>query len=162
MALAPIAFGYIAITQKEDTLIENLRSDTAAQRLCNVLTLLKWLSTILIIVLLRGMPGLQLPLLLIQSTLLTSYLLTFRPFQEPSELYLALFNELGSTVSVYLLMLLTDFNTDPAVQDIAGYSLACLLITYLAVACLTFLKQSFLLISKRVRRYIRSKQKLYI
>ena len=62
------------------------------------------------------------------SLLSTMYLISVKPFKEPTFNKLEIFNELCVSTFGYLLFMLTDFVESPPIQEFAGYAMISVIV----------------------------------
>ena len=115
---------------------------------------MRWSFTILILVVLRDAPEWQIMLLLIISVLFQALYIRSRPLLEGLENRISLFNELMISFYLYVLLSLTDFNTENPQRELCGL---LLVITILMSAFVGFCK-FFFLIGRAVCEQFRRKR----
>jgi len=108
----------------------------------NIITLVRWSFTILILVVLRDAPEWQIMLLLIVSVLFQALYFRFRPLLEGVENSISLFNEFMVSFYLYVLLSLTDFNTENGQRELCGL---LLVVTILLSTFVGFCKFFFLI-----------------
>ena len=101
---------------------------------------MRWVFTILIIVVLRDSAPAQICLLLSASLFFQSLHLYSKPFEKSIDQKIAFFNELMISIYLYLLICLTDFHGDSSLRENIGFAL--LLIVLLTVG-INFVKVVF-------------------
>lgn len=83
----------------------------------NVIIIVRWIVTILVIVMLREFSSLQILSLLIVSKIFLVLLVFGKPFEEIREIKSSIFNELMVSLYLYIMMCLTDFSYNPYQPD---------------------------------------------
>ena len=118
-----------------------------------IVEMVKILATVGILVFMRSSPALQLLSLISLSTLKQAYLLSVRPYSDPAQSYLAVFNESLITLYLLSLMVLTDANETPTLRDLASFFLIGLvflsILANTGLLLLTLLKLVWKKFSKR-------------
>lgn len=122
-----------SFVDKLGSLTERLRSTMLSySRLplySNIFDYIRTLITVVVLVRLRVYPGVQAMILLCVSVLKQAYILHARPFTEPIENRIALFNEYLISIYIYGIFLLTDYNT----SDELRYYVSLLLVGVIGV-----------------------------
>ena len=149
---------------KFGTLTEKLSADSIWCQLYTVVVIIKWFFTVVVLLTLTGLPGIQIAVLFYLSTFFQAYICYFKPFASKQENIVQLFNEM--TVTFYLLpcVVLTDYISDHSLKEKAAWVMIG--ITF-AAAGLNFLYILGLMIMSVHRKYClwsikRKKAKLYI
>jgi hypothetical protein len=93
------------------TLIENLRADNSTiAAYWNLLTLVRWLVTTIILILMKEHKEFQILSFLVVSVLYTALLIRGKPFEDSFKNKMSIFTEIVVSIYLYLLMCLTDFS----------------------------------------------------
>ena len=100
-----------------------IKTDSKAALLYNVIFMLRRLLFSLIAVVMDGSPVLQVQLLIFHCILMLIYNILVQPFEEPTLNYLEIFNELCIIVAAYHLIPFTDFLDDPEIKYEIGWSI---------------------------------------
>ncbi|TNV86580.1 hypothetical protein FGO68_gene10524 [Halteria grandinella] len=133
----------------------------------NILVLVRWVITILVLVFLRNHVTFQIQLLILVSIIVQILVSIFRPFAEPLDNYASIANEFMVTAYLYILIGLTDMAPDHQHREELGFAL---LGTVFMSAFANFLKlfyvfgamayQSWRIRSLKKQRQIRKEQYL--
>lgn len=100
---------------------------------------MRWVLTVLTLIVLRDFYSLQLILLYLFS-LYTQYLLIhLKPMQDMTENYLGIFNEFMVQFYIYLMIALTEYNGSNPFRSELGLGLVAIILINLAVNILKFL-----------------------
>jgi hypothetical protein len=100
---------------------------------------MRWVLTVLTLIVLRDFYSLQL-ILLYMFSLYTQYLLiNLKPMQDMTENYLGLFNEFMVQFYIYLMIALTEYNGSNPFRSELGLGLVAIILISLAVNILKFL-----------------------
>jgi hypothetical protein len=100
-----------------------IKTDSKAALLYNVIYMLRRLLFSLLAVVLDGSPVLQVQLLIFHCILMLIYNILVQPFEEPTLNHLEIFNELCIIGAAYHLFPFTDFLDNPDVQYEIGWSI---------------------------------------
>jgi hypothetical protein len=103
--------------------IKNLTNETPHKNLIaqwKSFYLQRWTITIMILVSIRDYQGFQISLLLPISILFQAILIRSKPFDDPIDNMMALFNELSTSIYLYQALLLTDSAVDPPLRPQLG------------------------------------------
>lgn len=100
-----------AFKEKCGTITEGVDVKNIVGRYWNVIVLMRWSGTIIILVCLRATPEYQIILLLIVSVIFQCLSIRFKPLEEPIENRISLFNESMVSIYLYIMLGLTDFNS---------------------------------------------------
>ena len=118
-----------------------------------IVEMVKILATVGILVFMRSSPALQLLSLISLSTLKQAYLLSVKPYSDPAQSFLAVFNEGLITLYLLSLMILTDANETPTLRDLASFFLIGLvflsILANTGLLAFTLLKLAWKKFSKR-------------
>ncbi len=87
----------------------------------------------MILVAVRDHQGFQISLLLSLSVLFQALLIKARPFEDPTDTYMTLFNEIATSLYLYQALLLTDSAVEPPLRPQLGNQLGIFVIAVLAV-----------------------------
>ena len=98
-----------AFLEKFGTLTEGLNTDTVIGTYWNVLILIRWIYTTLVLIFLRDHCEFQILALLISSITFQCLLLHAKPMPSPKENAFSVFNEFMVSLYLYTLIHLTDF-----------------------------------------------------
>ena len=89
-----------------------------------MLILLRWLYTIVTLIILRNYPGVQIVMLLISSVLFQILLIKAWPYESKNDNKIAIFNEVSVSILLYIMMLMSDYLGDGLHRNEFGYALA--------------------------------------
>jgi hypothetical protein len=120
----------------------------------NIITLVRWSFTILILVVLRDSPEWQIMLLLIVSVVFQALYFRFRPLLESVENSISLFNEFMVSFYLYVLLSLTDFNTENRQRELCGLLLVFTILLSTSVGFCKF----FFLIGRALCDHLRKRR----
>ena len=115
----------------------------------------RWTITLMILVSIRDYQGFQISVLLPLSILFQVLLIKSRPFDDPMDNAMALFNELSTSLYLYQALLLTDSAVDPPLRSQLGNQLGIFVITVVSV---NLIRAAFK-IYKSVKRYCLRKRR---
>ncbi len=111
------------------------------------LTLLRWVVTLVILLVLRDYPEFQIVFLIFASFIFQMLLILIKPLIDN---HIALFNEVMVSTYLYTLMLLTDMMGDNSHRDSIGLALTLIIVITVAVNLLKFLLCSLIEIKKKL------------
>ena len=83
----------------------------------------RWVVTLLIMVLLRDYYAIQIMCLLFLSIMSSTLLVRGRPFLKPLDNYMQILNEAMICTYLYIMLILTEFNTEITFKDQIGWCL---------------------------------------
>ena len=99
-----------AFEEKCGTLTEGLRADySILASYWNLLTLVRWTLTTLILIVMKDYDEFQILSLLLISVVYSAFLIRGRPFEDSFQNKMSLFTEIVVSIYLYLLLCLTDF-----------------------------------------------------
>ena len=110
--------------------------------------------TSLLLILVRDHPELQILLLIMLSVGFQTLLIAVRPFNNPSDQRMALFNELAASVYLYIMMLLTDFWGENNLRDKVGWGLLVFLSVVVLVNLAKVFWAFFTWVSRKVKKHV--------
>lgn len=125
--------------QRYSTLVDRLSSKSLLALSGQVVSMLRLLISVIIIVLLRAYPAVQILSLLALATVYQFYLLRVRPYEEPRDNAMALINEALISAYLYVNMVLTDFNTKGLYREQAATLLLGILLASIGINLLDML-----------------------
>ena len=102
----------------------------------------RWVVTLLIMVLLRDYYAIQIMCLLFLSIMSSTLLVRGRPFLKPLDNYMQILNEAMICTYLYIMLILTEFNTEITFKDQIGW---CLLGTIFLNVSANLLKALFVI-----------------
>ncbi len=128
--LAIPVFAYITLkkindddfAQKFGTLTDEINKKSKVSLLWNVLMLIKWLITAVVLMTLSNYPSIQVLLLLFLSWIFQIIIFKYKPFELPQNNRLRLINELFISCYLYFYILLLDFNQAVDSEKVHQYS----------------------------------------
>ena len=120
--------------------------------------LMRWLLTVLVLILLRDSYSLQLIFLYVFSLCTQCLLIYLRPIKEITENYLSAFNELMVQVYIYLMMALTEYNGSNPFRSEIGLCLVAVILLSLTVNIAKFLFSLGLALIKKYKEIIIKKK----
>lgn len=100
-----------------------LRTDSKAALMYNVVYMLRRLAFALTAVLLKSLPSIQVAFTCFQSLVVITYIAQVQPFELPLLNTMEIVNEFTILVATYHLFLFTDYVEDPNMQYILGWSM---------------------------------------
>lgn len=83
----------------------------------NLIVLIRWTFTVLVLVISRNYPVFQIFALLITSLTFLTLIFKGSPYYDPLDNKIALFNESMVAFYLYIILCITDFNTDADSRD---------------------------------------------
>ena len=83
----------------------------------------RWVVTLLIMVLLRDYYAIQIMCLLFLSIVSSTLVVRGRPFLKPLDNYMQILNEAMICIYLYIMLILTEFNTELTFKDQIGWCL---------------------------------------
>ena len=115
----------------------------------------RWVVTLLIMVLLRDYYAIQIMCLLFLSIMSSTLLVRGRPFLKPLDNYMQILNEAMICTYLYIMLILTEFNTEITFKDQIGWCLLGTIFlnvsTNLVKALFVIGKGTLTLISRRLQ-----------
>jgi hypothetical protein len=121
---------------------------------------MRWLLTVLILILLRDYYSLQL-IFLYMLSLCTQYLMIkMKPIKEMTENYLGVFNEFMVQIYIYLMIALTEYNGTNPFRSEFGLGLVAIILISLTVNIVKFLISLGSALFKKCRKFIGKKKKV--
>lgn len=91
-----------------------------------VIVTLRWTATLLVIVFVRDHYEFQIMMLLVFSMLMQALIMGSRPMKESGNQNMSIFNEVATSLYLYVLILLTEFMGDTGLRDEVGWGLLVL------------------------------------
>ena len=114
----------------------------------------RWTLTIVIIIVLRDCYSMQITSLLSISVLFQALHVKYQPIENPTEQKIIFFNELMTSLYLYLTLVLTDFNGENLLRDKIGFSLLVLMIFTVAVNLIKTLIKEVRDISAKIKKWL--------
>ena len=145
--------------EKFGTLIEGLRADySIVGAYWNLLTLIRWTTTIIILIFLKDHNEFQILLLLMISLLFSAFLIQGRPFKDSLSNKMSLFTEIIVSIYLYILLCLTDFTaTVSTFKDQLALALVCIIGLTVIVNLIVLVKKGFIKCKKYILKKLKSK-----
>ncbi|TNV86985.1 hypothetical protein FGO68_gene12316 [Halteria grandinella] len=145
--------------QNYGTLVQGLRSTSSVGAFWNVLIIIRWTFSVIILICLRDYPGLQVPLLLLLSVKAQFLLILGKPFDERSENIMNFINEVIVSVYVYVLFSLTDF-TQQSITSLSEEIGWLLVLIVLFTVFMNLVKLQIMIYLKLKSRWFRNRPKV--
>ena len=106
------------------------------------------------LILLRDHPELQILLLIMLSVAFQTLLIAVRPYSNPGDQRMALFNEFAASFYLYIMMLLTDFWGENTLRDKVGWGLLVFLSVVVLVNLTKVFWAFFSWVSRKVKKHV--------
>ncbi len=140
------------------TLTVGLNTNTAIGSYWNVITLVRWLWTTIVLIFLRDHSEFQIIFLLITSIVFQCLIILGQPMPSPIENKVSVFNEVMVSLYLYTLMDLTDFFGENKHREEAGYILVSIILLSVLINFIKF----FVLVFREARLLIKKRRKAKI
>ena len=135
-------------------LIESLSIKNSVGKNWKIIEAFRWTLTIVIIIVLRDYYSMQITSLLSISVLFQALHVKYQPIENPTEQKIIFFNELMTSLYLYLTLVLTDFNGENLLRDKIGFSLLVLMIFTVAVNLIKTLIKEVRDISAKIKNWL--------
>jgi hypothetical protein len=133
-------------------LISGLKQKSSSNRFIilywKIMYLIRWVFTIIILILLKDYPNLQILILLVISYIMQGLIATSKPFESKLDNIFAFLNEVSASFYLYIMMLLSDSNGDTTStqRESFGWALTILM----CAVCLINLIKALLILLKKI------------